>query len=66
MIASLQFWDAHFASAAQLDHDNDGFLHMEELSKALADCKISIEADTLERLIQREGLLDKKVVYKPF
>ncbi len=34
---------------------------MEELSRALADCKISIDADTLERLIEREGMLDKEV-----
>lgn len=41
-------------AAAQLDHDKDGFLHVEELSRALADCNISIESDTLERLIERE------------
>ncbi|GAB4819739.1 hypothetical protein N2152v2_006785 [Parachlorella kessleri] len=45
---------------AQLDQDKDGFLSVEELSRALADCKISIGADTLERLIERQGMLDKQ------
>ena len=34
---------------------------MEELSRALADCQIPISSDTLERLIEREGMLDKQV-----
>ncbi len=57
---------AYVTPAAQLDADKDGYLHVEELSRALADCNIAVGPDTLERLIEREGALDKQVPGFPF
>ena len=45
---------------AELDTDNDGFLGVEELSAALDECHVSVGAETLERLMRREGALDRR------
>ncbi|PSC72461.1 calcium-dependent kinase 1 [Micractinium conductrix] len=45
---------------SELDDDKDGLITLGELQQALEECNISIKADTLGRLMHREGALDNK------
>ncbi|KAL4443603.1 hypothetical protein ABPG75_011340 [Micractinium tetrahymenae] len=44
----------------RLDRDHDGLITVQQLKDALEECNISIKAETLGRLMDREGALDSK------
>jgi len=54
---------AHVFNA--LDTDGDGKLSVAALTSALQECGVSIGADTMERMLQREGALNGKGVISP-